>query len=181
MAAILKDGEEQVLKAESIVAELKRLGVTHAVGLGDTALGRVCELLSADPELKWVPVCREGEAFAVAAGLTVGGKHPVVMIQSTGFLESGDALRGTLVNMKLPVLVLISYRGYAGARRARGAAAETDWTDTAAVFLEPTLAAWGLPFLTLGGDEELAHIGEALELARQRSAPAALLLLGGCV
>jgi sulfopyruvate decarboxylase TPP-binding subunit len=168
----------RVLNAELVVKQLRALGITHAVGLSDTSLARVFELLDEDPEMEVVPVCREGEAFAVAAGLYIGGKQPVVMIQNTGFLESGDALRGTLVNMKLPVITLIAYRGYAGAQSAQS---EHAVEDTAASFLEPTLKAWGLPFLTIARDEELSRIGEVCEMARKRSAPAAVLLVGRCV
>ncbi len=167
-----------MLNAELIVEQLRSLGITHVVGLSDTSLARVFELLGEDPEPAVVPVCREGEAFAVAAGLYIGGKRPVVMIQNTGFLESGDAVRGTVVNMKLPVITLITYRGYAGARSARS---EQAVKDTAAVFLEPTLNAWGLPFLTVAGNEELPRIGEVYEMAQRRSAPAAVLLVGTCV
>ena len=45
-------------------------------------------------------------------GLYVGGKQPVVLIQNTGFLESGDAIRGTAVNMEIPLVSIIGYRGY---------------------------------------------------------------------
>jgi sulfopyruvate decarboxylase TPP-binding subunit len=174
----------RVLKAESIVAQLKSLGITHAVGLSDTSLARVFALCQADPEIQVVPVCREGEAFAIAAGLCVGGKSPVVIIQNTGFLESGDAIRGTLVNMKLPVLILISYRGYKSSLNNTGvtnASAKNTWIDSAATFLEPTLRAWGLPYLTVESNEELSQIAAARELAVQRSGPAAVLVVGNCV
>lgn len=164
-----------MLNAELIVAQLKSYGITHAVGLSDTSLARVFELLDADPEIGVVPVCREGEAFAIAAGLYVGGGLPVVLIQNTGFLESGDAVRGTVVNMKLPIITLIAYRGYGSLHN------EKAWTDSAASFLEPTLGAWGLPCVTVQRNEELPLIGESLEAAMQRSAPAAVLLVGKCV
>jgi len=59
-----------------------------------------------------VTVTREGEAFAVASGLWLGGAHPVVLIQNTGLLESGDSLRGTAMRMGVPLLCLVTYRGY---------------------------------------------------------------------
>ena len=172
-----------MLKAETLVAQLKSLGITHAVGLSDTSLARVFSLCQEDPEIKVVPVCREGEAFAIAAGLCVGGKTPVVMVQNTGFLESGDAIRGTLVNMKLPVLILISYRGYQSLLNGTGvtnAPGKNSWIDSAATFLEPTLGAWGLPYVTVESDGELNRIAEARELAVQRSGPAAVLVIGSC-
>ncbi len=38
----------------------------------------------ADADLQVVPVCREGESFAIALGLIIGGKTPAVLIQNTG-------------------------------------------------------------------------------------------------
>ena len=80
--------------AQQIVNELKKQGITHAVGVPDNGSARIYELLRADPGIEVITVTREGEAFAVAAGLYVGGKKPVIIIQNTGFLESGDAIRG---------------------------------------------------------------------------------------
>ena len=46
----------------------------------------------------------EGETFAIAQGLLMGGKKPVVCIQNTGFFESGDSIRGIWIDLKLPIL-----------------------------------------------------------------------------
>src|SRR5437870_1903755 len=56
---------------------------------------------------------RGGEAFAIASGLWVGGRVPVVLIQNTGLLETGDALRGTAMRMRVPLVCLVTYRGHA--------------------------------------------------------------------
>ena len=45
--------------------------------------------MAADPDFLIIPVCREGEAMAVAAGLWVGGAKPVILIQNTGLLNLG--------------------------------------------------------------------------------------------
>ena len=62
---------------------------------------------------------REGEAMALASGLWLGGARPAVLIQNTGLLEAGDGLRGTASRIGAPLLLLVTCRGYAGAR-ARG-------------------------------------------------------------
>ena len=87
-----------------IVAGLLELEITHAVGVADNMSRFIYEQLLETPAVQVVPVCREGEAWAVASGLWVGGQRPVVIIQNTGFLESGDALRGTAVDMGVPLL-----------------------------------------------------------------------------
>jgi len=158
-----------------ILKELKRLGVTHAVGLPDNIAAALFQGLEEDPDIQVIPVTREGEAFAIAAGLYVGGKHPLVIVQCTGFYESGDAIRGTVWGMKVPILLFIGYRGY------KTLAPGSPWVDSAARFLEPTLRAWEIPYEFLGSDEDLPKIEAALDLARERSRPVALLLTEACI
>ena len=80
--------------------------------LPDNCTAALFHELADDPDIYLINVTREGEAFATAAGLWMGGQNPLVLIQNTGFLESGDALRGTLTRMRIPVVLLVSYRGY---------------------------------------------------------------------
>ena len=91
-----------MLDGPSVVAALKDCGVTHVVWLPDSELGTWEAALTGPAGLPLVRVCREGEAMAVAAGLTLGGKKPVVMIQCTGLFESGDALRNDRTKTLMP-------------------------------------------------------------------------------
>ena len=158
--------------AQKIVNELKKQGITHAVGVPDNGSARIYELLRTEPGIEVITVTREGEAFAVAAGLYVGGKKPVIIIQNTGLLESGDAIRGTVVNMRVPVVVFIGYRGF------HNRDADGQWVDSAASFLEPTLNAWRLSYEILKTDNEISCIRRAFETAAATSLPAAILLIG---
>src|SRR5262245_5552648 len=80
------------LRPQRVLDELKKCGVTHVVWLPDTETTYMYNAIQNEPTLMLVPVCREGESMAVALGLTVGGKTPVVLIQNTGFFESGDSI-----------------------------------------------------------------------------------------
>ena len=124
------------------------------------------------PEIDVITVSREGEAFAIASGLYVGGKHPVVIIQNTGFLESGDAIRGTAFNMEIPLVSLIGYRGY------QTMEPDAPRIDTAATFLEPTLKAWGFPYNTIETDGDIPYISDAFKKAQETSMPTAVLIVG---
>ena len=106
------------------------------------------------------------------AGLYIGGKKPIIIIQNTGFLESGDAIRGTVINMEIPVVVFIGYRGYHN-RDKNG-----DWIDSVATFLEPTLKAWNLPYKMLEHDTDIENIEWAFNKSDDSSLPAAVLLIG---
>jgi sulfopyruvate decarboxylase TPP-binding subunit len=155
------------LQAATVLDELARCGVTHVVWLPDSETGYMYEAMRTSP-LTLVPVCREGESMAIAAGLTMGGKRPVVLIQSTGFYESGDSVRGLCLDLNLPLLLMIGYRGYPG--RGRPPA------DSAARFLEPILDTWGIPHDTVDSDSTCHFISEAFQQARTTSHPVAVLM-----
>ncbi len=161
------------MQASLIVDELKKQGVTHVVGVPDNGARALFEALWADRGITVIGVTREGEAYAVASGLYVGGSLPVVIIQNTGFLETGDAFRGTAYNMGLPIVMLMGYRGFQtmepGAERV----------DTAATFFEPTLKAWDIPYTLMSTDDEVSEqISGAFQMAAQRSLPSSVLIIG---
>jgi sulfopyruvate decarboxylase TPP-binding subunit len=128
-----------------------------------------------------ITVTREGEAFATAAGLWIGGQNPLVLIQNTGLLESGDALRGSLTRMRIPVVSVISYRGYKSLPETMPATLTADdlsrrEVDMAAVLLEPTLRAWNLPYEIIADNGELGKIVTAYEQAQVESRPTAVVI-----
>ena len=168
--------------AAALLTVLEAEGVTHVAGLPDNAAAPLIHLLARHPRILYVPVTREGEAFAIAAGLWIGGGTPIVLIQNTGLLESGDAVRGTVVRIGVPLVIIVSCRGFTKLRasgvdpHARPLDRETLVRldlDSAALLTEPTLAAWGIPWHVLEGDDA-ARV--AFDHARREERPVALLL-----
>ena len=94
--------QEAVLHPTAIIDELKKNDVSHVVWLPDSETNFMYHMLQAEPTLDLVPVCREGETMAIAAGLWVGGKKPVALIQNTGIMESGDSIRGLGLDVSQP-------------------------------------------------------------------------------
>ena len=82
------------LSPAKVLEELKNNGVTHVVWLPDSETNFLYVLMRDEPSLDLVTVSREGHAFSTAAGLAAGGAKPVILIQNTGMMESGDSLRG---------------------------------------------------------------------------------------
>ena len=159
-----------MVHSQGLIEEFKKNGVTHVVGIPDNGSRALYEALWDDPEIEVVLVSREGEAYALASGLYLGGKQPLVLIQNTGFLEAGDGFRGTAYNMQIPLVMLVGYRGYKtmqpGAPRL----------DTVATFFEPTLKAWNIPYTILHTDDDLTQISAAFQKVTETSLPAAVLV-----
>jgi sulfopyruvate decarboxylase subunit alpha len=159
-----------VLQPKTIIEQLKKCGITHVVWLPDSESKFMYDALQAEKDLGFIPVCREGEAFAVASGLWMGGKTPVILIQNTGLFESGDVLRGTALGLELPLLLMIGYRGYMEMKAGKQP------FDTAAVYTEPILNTWGIPFHHIETDEDTPKIAEAFKQAQEISRPVAALI-----
>src|SRR5262245_53672485 len=122
---------------DEIAALFRECGVTHVVTVPDSTIGQWETGIIASG-ISLIRVCREGETWAVAAGLHLGGARPLVMIQCTGLFESGDSLRNVLHDWKLPIPSLIGYRSYLNQDTLPG--------DTCLVFTEPILDAWKIDY-----------------------------------
>ncbi|MDP2953795.1 MAG: thiamine pyrophosphate-binding protein [Chloroflexota bacterium] len=153
--------------AQGVARELKTCGITHIVWLPDSRARFLYQALQAEPSFHMVPVCREGEAFGVAAGLHLGGKKPLVLIQNTGFLESGDSVAGIALDMKLPLLIMIGYQGWSKTAPVNRASA---------LCLEPMMKVWDIPYYFLETEKDLPHIAQADRQAQESARPAAVII-----
>ena len=159
--------QEVVLHPASVIAELKKNNITHVVWLPDSETNFMYQLLTNEPTLDLVPVCREGETMAIAAGLWVGGKRPIVLIQNTGIFEAGDSIRGLGLDVNQPLVMLVGYRGWS----RHGLT-----TDSAARFIEHILHAWGINYYLIETDADADRISLAVEEAERTSKPVAVLM-----
>jgi sulfopyruvate decarboxylase TPP-binding subunit len=158
-----------MLDGPSVVAALKDCGVTHVIWIPDSELGIWDQALSSDSELRLIRVCREGEAMAVAAGLMLGGKHPVVAIQCTGLFEAGDSLRNIVHDMKLPLFMIVGLRGYYAYQQKKT-------SDTCPVFAEPILKAWQIPYSILENRHTANDLAQAYRRGQAESRAAVVCL-----
>ena len=156
---------------EEIVAAFSELGITHVVWIPDTTTGQWDNALQAAPEIQLIQVCREGEAWALAAGLYLGGAKPIVVIQCTGFFESGDAMRNIVHDYKLPIYGLVGYRSYLNASSLPG--------DTCLDFTEPVLNAWALDTVFIDGVEKKSQFAEHYRACFEKNMPGIALMAEG--
>ena len=124
-------------------------------------------LMKAEPSLRLVGVSREGHACSIAAGLSTGGAKPLILIQNTGMMESGDSLRGWLLGLNIPVVLMVGYRG---------------WTrhgvnqDTAATYTERFLNAFGINYYLVESDADAPRITVAFEETKRTKKPVVVLV-----
>ena len=156
---------------EEIIATFTELGITHVVWIPDTTLGQWDTALRAAENLQLVQVCREGEAWALAAGLHLGGARPIVVIQCTGLFESGDALRNVAHDYQLPIFGLVGYRSYLNASSLPG--------DTCLKFTEPVLNAWALDTVFIDSEEKKLKLAEHYRACVENNVPGIALMAEG--
>jgi sulfopyruvate decarboxylase TPP-binding subunit len=150
-----------------IVAEFTRLGITHVIWLPDSTIGPWEQALASSKKLRLLRVCREGEAWAIAAGLHMGGAWPLVLIQCTGLFESGDSLRNAIFDFGLPLFAVIGYRSLLNPAA----------NDSARTFTEPQLTAWGLDYRLIDAPEKLPEMAKHYEECH-RAGRAGVVLIG---
>lgn len=156
---------------EQLGSLLRDIGVTHVVTLPDSTIGDWGDAIEKTSGLELIRVCREGEAWAIAGGLYLGGATPLVLIQCTGLFESGDALRNIIHDWKLPILSVIGYRSYLDQSALPG--------DTCLVFTEPVLDAWRLPYRLIKAPSQLDEMRAFLTESRQAGKPGVALIAEG--
>jgi len=160
-----------MFSGEQVAELLETLAVTHVVTVPDSTIGQWQSAIERRGATRVVRVCREGETWQVAAGLYMGGANPLVMIQCTGLFESGDAIRNSIHDWKLPLFAIIGYRSYLNQDTLPG--------DTCLVFTEPTLDAWKIDYRLITSPDQFPTIGEHFKASRARCAPGAILIAEG--
>jgi len=158
-----------MLDGPSVVAALKECGVSHVIWIPDSDLGTWDQALSSAADLRLIRVCREGEAMAVAAGLLLGGRRPVVAIRCTGLFEAGDSLRNIVHDMKLLLFMIVGLRGYYAYQQKKTA-------DTCPVFAEPILKAWQIPYTILDQRHTAADLARAYRQAQDENRAGAVCI-----
>jgi sulfopyruvate decarboxylase TPP-binding subunit len=163
----MAQAQEAQLSPETVLAEMTKHGVTHVVWLPDSETNWLYLLMKAEPSLTLIPVSREGLAFSTAAGLAVGGATPIILIQNTGLMESGDSLRGWGLGLNIPVVLMVGYRGW-----TRHGVTQ----DTAATYTERFLNAFGINYYLVESNADAPRISVAFEEAKKTKRPVAVLV-----
>ncbi len=163
----MSDVQKAALSPESVLAQMKQNGVTHVVWLPDSETNWLFLLMQEDPSLTLVGVNREGLAFSAASGIYAGGKTPLILIQNTGLMESGDSMRGWAMQMEVPVVLMVGYRGYTrhGVNK-----------DTAATYTERFLNAFNIQYYLVEEDGDADRISIAFAEAKKTKRPVAVLV-----
>ncbi len=98
------------MNAEELKDELKKLGFDFFTGVPCSILSGIIKVLGED----YTPSVREDTAIGMASGAYLGGRKPCVLMQNSGLGYSLNVLTSLNLIYDIPVLLLVSYRGFGG-------------------------------------------------------------------
>jgi sulfopyruvate decarboxylase subunit alpha len=148
---------------------LKECDIRLVSALPETWLVHLIRLADDDPELILVRLAKEEEGVGVSAGAHFAGVKSAMLMQNHGFLASINGIVSFAHLYKIPLLMLVSYRGTFGER--------DPWQTQGGNVTEPVLRALRIPYLFLDAlDTVKKRVRQAQTLAESSLQPVALLL-----
>ena len=158
-----------VANSQLIFDALKACDVKIISALPETWLVHLIRLADEDPAVTLVRVAKEEEAIGLSAGAHLAGVNSALLMQNHGFLAAINPIVSLALLYKIPLLMLISYRGYMGER--------DPWQTQGGMVTEPLLRALGIPIWHLTDPRDAPRrLKEAQTLAHAALAPVAVLL-----
>src|SRR5258706_5012673 len=148
---------------------LRECDIRLLSALPETWLVHLIQLADEDPEVTLVRLAKEEEGVGVSAGAHFAGVKSAMLMQNHGFLASINGIVSFAHLYKIPLLMLISYRGTFGER--------DPWQTQGGNSTEPVLKALGIPYDFLDRVQTAAKKVQAAQtLAESSLQPVALLL-----
>jgi sulfopyruvate decarboxylase subunit alpha len=162
-----------MVSARQFCDVLKKYGFNFCTGVPCTILKDIILCLSSDADLPYIPATREDEAMGIATGACLAGKQPVVMMQNSGLGSSINPLASLDILYRIPMLLLISWRGYQG----KDAPEHLIMGEAMLKLLD----ALGIPYQVISEDDPEAAISASVMTMREKGIPAAAILRSGIV
>jgi sulfopyruvate decarboxylase subunit alpha len=148
---------------------LKDCGIGLLSALPETWLVHLIRMAEDDPEMILVRLAKEEEGVGISAGAHLSGVKSAMLMQNHGFLASINGIVSCAQLYRIPLLMLMSYRGEFGER--------DPWQTEGGGTTEDVLRALRIPYGRLEDPADVAsRIHKAETLALSANKPVALLL-----
>src|SRR6201984_3837989 len=147
-----------------IYSALKSCGIQLGSALPETWLVHLIRMAEDDPKMILVRLAKEEEGVGISAGAHFAGVKSAMLMQNHGFLAAINGIVSFAHLYKIPLLMLISYRGTFGER--------DPWQTQGGNVTEPLLRALAIPYFFLDGVESVRkRIRHAQTLAESSLQP----------
>jgi sulfopyruvate decarboxylase subunit alpha len=158
-----------VANSRLIYESLKACDVKIISALPETWLVHLLRMADDDPDMTLVRLAKEEEAIGISAGAHLAGVNSALLMQNHGFLAAINPIVSLAQLYRIPLLMLISYRGHMGEK--------DPWQTQGGMVTEPLLRALNIPIWHLN-DAATIHrrLKDAQTLAHASLHPVAVLL-----
>ena len=158
-----------VRNSRVIFEALKATGIRLISALPETWLVHLVQMAEDDPDMTLVRLNKEEEGVGISAGAHLAGNKSAMLLQNHGFLVSINGVVSLAQLYRIPLLMLMTYRGEMGER--------DPWHSQGGLSTEPVLQALGIPYRRLSNPDTVhKEITDAQTLAETSQRPVALLL-----
>jgi sulfopyruvate decarboxylase subunit alpha len=158
-----------VANSRLVYDALKTCGVRLISALPETWLVHLIRLAEDDPDMILVRLAKEEEGVGISAGAHLAGVRSAMLMQNHGFLASINGVVSCAQLYRIPLLMVISYRGEFGER--------DPWQTEGGAVTVDLLRILRIPYERLDRPEHVAHrIANAQTLTSSSNKPVALLL-----
>jgi phosphonopyruvate decarboxylase len=156
---------------KEFAALLEAEGFDFSTGVPCSLIESLIATLESHPRLPYVAAVREDIAVGLAAGASLAGRTPAVLMQNSGLGTSLNALISLSLMYRLPALLLVTWRGY----RGQDAPEHIVMGEISPALL----ALCGIPHRVLSRSSASADLAWARAEADRLSQPVALLVPPG--
>jgi sulfopyruvate decarboxylase subunit alpha len=158
-----------VTNSRLIFDALKACDVKIMSALPETWLVHLLRMADEDPDTILIRLAKEEEGIGISAGAHLAGVNSALLMQNHGFLAAINSIVSLAQLYKIPLLMLISYRGHMGEK--------DPWQTQGGMVTEPVLRALNIPIWHLANPADVQRrIKDAQTLALASLHPVAVLL-----
>lgn len=163
------------ISASTAVAALLRNQIDHVITVPDWIQLSLHDRLNRGvPGIRVINTANENQAVTVAAGLTIGGRKPLLMMQNQGLYNCFNTVRAVCLDAHIPMVFMV---GQFGREYANLGKPSTESRRTVTQIAEPFLKSIQVPYLLLEGEADMRLLDDAYAEA-ERLRTAVVLLVG---
>jgi sulfopyruvate decarboxylase subunit alpha len=147
---------------------LKSERVTFFAGVPCSLLESVISVGLADPGVTYIPAVREDVALGIASAAHLAGRRGGILMQNSGLGNVVNALTSFNLIYRIPVLMVVSWRGYGGKDAPEHLIMGEKTPDL--------LQTLGIPHAVLEADTLEEHLQWAISTMEQQQIPVTVIL-----
>ena len=163
------------MDAKSFWNVFKNRGINFFAGVPDSTFGDAYNQMVIDPEIRYVPAIREDVALGIASSAFFSGYIGGVIMQNSGIGNIVNTLSSFSLMYRIPVLLIIGWRGYGGPPND----APEHWIMGSKT--TDILELFEIPYKIVESNDLETSLDDLLKEMQHRMSPGAFLVRSGIV